>query len=127
MKPEELKPGTWLLIRDPLGTGEFRARFEEHLPSLGYGDPALNRLFCPDGPVWVGLSGVDKSECCTFTDSELVRLGRVLLEEPAMPSHEAMQALRQRRKRTGITPCRRIPSCAAAARPERWPSTSAVV
>ena len=31
------------------------------------------------------------------------------------------------RKRTGITPCRRIPSCAAAARPERWPSASAVV
>ncbi|WP_238165124.1 transposase, partial [Pseudomonas aeruginosa] len=30
-------------------------------------------------------------------------------------------------KRTGITPCRRIPSCAAAARPERWPSASAVV
>lgn len=30
------------------------------------------------------------------------------------------------RKRTGITPCRRIPSCAAAARPERWPSESAV-
>ena len=29
-------------------------------------------------------------------------------------------------KRTGITPCRRIPSCAAAARPERWPSESAV-
>ncbi|MGU1440777.1 hypothetical protein ACSEOI_02240, partial [Pseudomonas aeruginosa] len=24
-------------------------------------------------------------------------------------------------KRTGITPCRRIPSCAAAARPGRWP------
>jgi len=30
-------------------------------------------------------------------------------------------------KRTGITPCRRIPSCAAAARPERWPSAPAVV
>ncbi|KAB0533922.1 MULTISPECIES: transposase [Pseudomonas] len=30
-------------------------------------------------------------------------------------------------KQTGITPCRRIPSCAAAARPERWPSASAVV
>lgn len=28
-------------------------------------------------------------------------------------------------KRTGITPCRRIPSCAAAARPGRWPSASA--
>ncbi|MCS9871934.1 DNA helicase UvrD, partial [Pseudomonas aeruginosa] len=26
------------------------------------------------------------------------------------------------RKRTGITPCRRAPSCAAAARPGRWPS-----
>ncbi|MFW3041163.1 hypothetical protein ACNQJ9_30910, partial [Pseudomonas aeruginosa] len=25
-------------------------------------------------------------------------------------------------KRTGITPCRRAPSCAAAARPGRWPS-----
>ncbi|HGQ7344498.1 TPA: hypothetical protein ACL1TL_006650 [Pseudomonas aeruginosa] len=29
------------------------------------------------------------------------------------------------RKRTGITPCRRAPSCAAAARPGRWPSASA--
>lgn len=28
-------------------------------------------------------------------------------------------------KRTGITPCRRVPSCAAAARSERWPSASA--
>ncbi|WP_235538866.1 DUF6088 family protein [Pseudomonas aeruginosa] len=28
-------------------------------------------------------------------------------------------------KRMGITPCRRAPSCAAAARPERWPSASA--
>ncbi|MBW6179897.1 hypothetical protein, partial [Pseudomonas aeruginosa] len=27
----------------------------------------------------------------------------------------------EKRKRTGITPCRRAPSCAAAARPGRWP------
>lgn len=40
-----------------------------------------------------------------------------------MQEHQTMM----QRKRTGITPCRRIPSCAAAARPERWPSASAVV
>lgn len=30
-----------------------------------------------------------------------------------------------KRKRTGITPCRRAPSCAAAVRPVHWPSASA--
>ncbi len=87
MKPADIKPGTWLAIRDPFSGQEYHARFEEHLPSLGYGDPALNRLWVQDGPDWVGLSGTNRSGHCTFTDSELARLGRVLLDR-ACPENE---------------------------------------
>lgn len=54
MKPSQLKPGTWLVIREALGTGEYLARFEGRTPAQGKGRPAKNRLFNPD---WIGLSG----------------------------------------------------------------------
>ncbi|MCT9633371.1 type I restriction endonuclease subunit R [Pseudomonas aeruginosa] len=48
-----------------------------------------------------------------------------LAEVRNLPEKNLAVELLERRKRTGITPCRRIPSCAAAARPGRWPSASA--
>ncbi|WP_139228047.1 hypothetical protein [Ectopseudomonas toyotomiensis] len=82
MKPEELKQGDWLVIRDPLADREYRAQFVERLPSLGYGDSALNRLSCAD---WIGQPGADAAGRCTFTDSELAHHGRVLLDDEDTP------------------------------------------
>lgn len=74
MRPSKLKPGTWLVIRDAFGTGEYRARFEGRTPARGKGRPAKNRLFNPD---WVGLSGPDDQGEAVISDYELVRRGRL--------------------------------------------------
>ena len=74
MKPSQLKPGTWLVIRKAFGTGEYRARFEGRTPAQGQGRPAKNYLFSPD---WVGLSGPDDQGTAVISDYELARRGRV--------------------------------------------------
>ena len=99
MTPSQLKPGTWLVIREPLDDREYRAQFVEHLPSLGYGDPALTRLCCAE---WVGQPGADDAGCCTFTDSELIRRCRVLLDETEMLAHQVMHSHYQRRSRAQL-------------------------
>ncbi|MCY1523244.1 Transposase C of IS166 homeodomain protein [compost metagenome] len=66
-------------------------------------------------------------------DTDIVAIEAELkaVNPPAAPADARQQPKRTplppQRKRTGITRCQRIPSCAAAARPERWPSASAVV
>lgn len=77
MKPSQLKPGTWLLIRDAFGTAEYRARFEGRTPAQGKGRPAKNHIHNPD---WVGLSGPDDKGCAVISDYDLARRGR--LAEP---------------------------------------------
>ncbi|MDW3715317.1 MULTISPECIES: hypothetical protein [unclassified Pseudomonas] len=84
MTLEQLKPGTRLAVRLPFADGEFIAQFVEHLPSLGFDDPALNRVSCPD---WVGMSGADEHGAFTFTDKEMERRARVLLVASAVRGH----------------------------------------
>ncbi|MDF3840451.1 hypothetical protein P3W55_01860 [Pseudomonas citronellolis] len=79
MKPSQLKPGTWLLIREAFGTAEYRARFEGRTPAQGKGRPAVNRLFNPE---WVGLSGADDRGMATISDYDLARRGRLLGDRP---------------------------------------------
>lgn len=52
MRPSHLKPGTWLVIREAFGTGEYHARFEGRTPAQGKGRPAVNHLFNPESVEW---------------------------------------------------------------------------
>lgn len=72
MKPSQLKPGTWLVIRG--GLGEYRARFEGRTPAQGKGRPAKNRIFNPD---WVGLDGPEDAGIAFISDYDLARRGRL--------------------------------------------------
>ena len=97
MNPAQLKPGTWLLIRDPLDDREYRACFIERLPSLGYGDPALNRLCCAE---WIGLPWADEAGCCTYSDTLVAHHSRVLLEDAVSPLHDSFGASSQQDSKT---------------------------
>ncbi len=79
MRPSHLKPGTWLVIREAFGTGEYHARFEGRTPAQGKGRPAVNHLFNPE---WVGLSSADDSGMATISDYELARRGCLLGGRP---------------------------------------------
>jgi hypothetical protein len=97
MNPAQLKPGTWLLIRDPLDDREYRACFIERLPSLGYGDPALNRLCCAE---WIGLPWADEAGCCTYSDTLVAHHGKVLLEDTVSPLPDSFRAASQQDSKT---------------------------
>lgn len=92
MKPADLKPGTWLVIREPLDDRAYHACFIERLESLGYGDPALSRLCCSE---WIGQPGTDEAGCRTFTDTVLIHRGSVLLEEFFNPLPDPVDASSQ--------------------------------
>lgn len=90
MKPEELKPGTWLVIRDPLSGREYLCTFELRLSALFDFDTDLNHVWCSE---WVGQDALDDGGVYPFTDSELVRHGRVLLNDAIIPWAESLSAL----------------------------------